>query len=189
MAGRVSRRGRPSPRAKRPGDATVPALPTGPFRLGAIEGATPGKWIDIWHERMPQIALELIPLTMADQRTALDSASVDAALVRRPLNTAGLHVIPLYDEVAAVVCAADSHLTAADELTREDLADEVVIVPRDAPLRVDMPGAVAPRFDPPATVADAIAIAATGVGVVIVPLSLARLHHRKDAAYLSLIHI
>ena len=170
--------------ANRPA-ATPP--PRGPFRLGAIEGATPGKWIDIWRERMPGVALELTPLTIADQRTALTSASVDAALVRRPVDEAGLHVIPLYEEVAVVVCGADSHLTAADELTLADLVGEVVITPHDAPLQLHVPGALAPRFDPPETVGDAIATAATGVGVVIVPLSLARLHHRKDAAHRPLV--
>lgn len=162
---------------------TPPSEAAGPFRLGAIEGATPGKWIDVWKERMPGTPLELVPLELAGQRAALDTASVDAALVRLPFATAGLHVIPLYDEVPVVVCAADSHLTAADELTLADLAGEVVIVPLDPPLTVEVPGGIPPRFAPPATVADAVATVAAGVGVVIVPMSLARLHHRKDADY------
>lgn len=131
---------------------------------------------------MPGTPLDLIPLELAGQRAALDAASVDAALVRLPIDVAGLHVIRLYDEVPVVVCAADSHLTAADELTLADLAGEVVLVPHDAPLTVDVPGGIPPRFAPPATVADAVATVAAGVGVVIVPMSLARLHHRKDAA-------
>ncbi|PZU46609.1 MAG: transcriptional regulator [Microbacterium sp.] len=162
---------------------TPPSEATGPFRLGAIEGATPGKWIDAWKERMPGAPLELVPLELAGQRAALDTASVDAALVRLPFATAGLHVIPLYDEVPVVVCAADSHLAAADELTLADLAGEVVIVPHDPPLTVEVPGGIPPCFAPPATVADAVATVAAGVGVVIVPMSLARLHHRKDADY------
>lgn len=136
---------------------------------------------------MPEVTLELIPLPVAAQREALVTASVDAALVRLPLHRDGLHVIALYDEVPVVVCAADSHLTAADELTIGDLAGEIVVVPRDAVLDVDVPGAVAAAFDPPETTEDAIAIAATGVGVVIVPLSLARLHHRRDVTHRRLI--
>jgi len=166
-----------------PGAPVVSAAVSGPFRLGAVEGATPGKWIGTWRERLPHAPLELVPLQPDDQRAALIDGSVDAAIVRMPIDRSGLHVIALYDEVAVVVCAADSHLTAADELTFADLVDEIVIAPRQLPLDVDVPGARAPRFDPPETIADAIAIAATGVGVVIVPLSLARLHHRKDAAH------
>ncbi|GAA3025770.1 hypothetical protein GCM10010462_10380 [Microbacterium dextranolyticum] len=152
----------------------------------------------MWKERHPDIALELVALGMADQRSALRAPqasdaghaardSVDAALVRLPIERSGLHVIPLYDEVAVVVCAADSHLTAADELTFDDLVGEIVIVPRDAPLAVEVPGTLAPRFDPPAGVGEAIATVAAGVGVVIVPMSLARLHHRKDVAHRPLV--
>ncbi|MBN9177673.1 MAG: LysR family transcriptional regulator substrate-binding protein [Microbacterium sp.] len=185
-----ARTSKPAPSAKKPAPprsqqqpAPQSALPPGPFRLGAIEGATPGKWIDVWKTRYSGVPLELVPLGMDDQRAAVASASVDAALVRLPIDRAGLHAITLYDEVPVVVCGADSHLTAADELTLADLAGEVVITPAHPPLTVDVPGAVAPRFAPPATVEEAVATAATGVGVVIVPMSLARLHHRKDAAH------
>lgn len=191
-SGRASRGARPKPRSaakKSPKPAPkastkpAPAPPAGPFRLGAIEGATPGKWIDTWQERMPHAPLVLVPLEIESQRAAVADGTVDAAIARMPLDTAGLHTIALYDELPVVVCTADSHLTAVDELTVADLAGETVIVPRHPPLAVDVPGAVAPRFAPPETVADAVAIAASGVGVVIVPMSLARLHHRKDAAH------
>ena len=79
-----------------------------------------------------------------------------------------------------VVSRDGAHLTAADELTLADLAGEVVIVPEHPPLDVAVAGAVPPRFAPPATVGQAIETVAAGVGVVIVPMSLARLHHRKD---------
>ncbi len=154
------------------------------FTLGAIPGATPGKWIDIWNERMPQTSLELVALTVADQRRALRDGEVDAALVRLPIDKDGLHVIPLYDEVPVVVCAKDSHLTAADdELDAADLVGEVLIVPRDDVLGIVLPGTVAPRFTPPDETGEAIATVAAGVGIVVVPMSLARLHQRKDVDY------
>jgi hypothetical protein len=168
----------------------APAAPAGPFRLGAIPGAAPGKWIDAWHQRMPRSPLELIPLEVRDQERALTDGTVDAALVRLPLASeaaAALHVISLYDEVAVVVCAADSALTAVDELQPADLAGEVLIVPEDDVLGVRMPQTSAPAFAPPPSTADAIEIVATGVGIVIVPMSLARLHHRKDVAHRPLV--
>lgn len=170
-----------------PGPAGAPMLPPGPFRLGAVEGATPGKWIDTWKARHPGIPLDLTPLGLDDQHEALVDHAVDAAIVRLPIDRTGLHVIPLYDEVPVVVCAADSHLTAAEELTLADLADEIVIVPRQAPLHIEVPGSVSPRFAPPGSVGEAIATVAAGVGVVIVPMSLARLHHRKDVAHRPLV--
>ncbi len=151
--------------------------------LGAIPGATPGKWIDLWNERMPRTRLELREITVADQRAELDGGDLDAALVRLPIDREDLHVIPLYDEVPVVVCAAESHLTAADELGLDDLAGEVVISPADDVLAVNVPDAAPAAFDPPATTADAVEVVAAGVGVLIVPMSLARLHHRRDVTY------
>ncbi len=135
---------------------------------------------------MPRTALELVPLSVAGQREALDEAEADAALVRLPIDDHGLHVIPLYDEVPVVVCAKDSHLTAADELEPGDLEGEVLIVPQDDVLGIRIPATVPPRFDPPSDTAEAIATVAAGVGIVVVPMSLARLHHRKDVEHRAL---
>lgn len=133
---------------------------------------------------MPRVPLELVPLERATQREALIAGEVDAAIVRLPIDRGDLHVIALYDEAAVVVAPVDSALTAVDELDPADLAGEVVIVPGDDVLGpIDLPGTEAPGFEAPPTTADAIATVAAGVGVVIVPMSLARLHHRRDVAY------
>lgn len=159
-------------------DAAEPRV----FRLGVVPGATPGKWVDAWKKRMPHVPIVLVPITVGAQRKALEE--VDAALVRLPLDRSDdLHVITLYDELPVVVASVDSHLLAAEELTLADLDGETVMTPSDdALVPFEVPGAVAPRFAPLPT-ADAIATAATGAGVVIVPMSLARLHHRKDAEH------
>ena len=177
--------GKPRPKAKPAPKAEPVAAPviSGPFRLGAIPGATPGKWIDAWYDRLPGVALELVPLAVADQRRALEEGEVDAALVRLPIDRDGLHVIPLYDEVPVVVTSVESHLTAAEDLGLDDLVGEIVIEPADDVLGIDVPGAVAPAFAPPADTAEAIATVAAGVGVVVVPMSLARLHQRKDVEH------
>lgn len=155
------------------------------FRLGVVPGATPGRWIDAWKQRMPHVPLELVPIEVDTQRTSIDG--LDAALVRLPLTDDSLHIIALYDEVPVVVASIESHLLAVDELTIADLAGEVVMTPIDGPLGpIDIPGAVAPAFAP-LPVADAVATAATGTGIVIVPMSLARLHHRKDAGHRPLV--
>ena len=158
------------------------------FRLGVVPGATPGKWIDAWKQRMPHVPLEVVPVEVADQDAAI--GGLDAALVRLPLGADTvdtLHVIPLYDEVPVVVASIESHLLAAEELRLEDLAGEVLIALTDDTLpAIDAPGALAPRFAPLST-AEAIVTAATGTGAVVVPMSLARLHHRKDADYRPLV--
>lgn len=163
----------------------VDAAGTFPARLtlGAVPGSTPGKWIQTWRERYPATELSLEQIEVDSQREALIHGSVDVALVRHPIDREGLHLIPLYDEVPVVVMSTDATLSLADELTLDDLAGEVVIVPRDSVLDVSVPDAASPAFDAPADTAEAIATAASGVGVVIVPMSLARLHHRRDATF------
>ncbi|WP_457100407.1 LysR family substrate-binding domain-containing protein [Microbacterium sp. P5_E9] len=178
--------GKPAkPAARKPAEAPASDTPVvvGPLALGVIPGATPGKWIDAWQERMPGVELSLHPISVAEQDAALRDGGLDAALVRLPIDAEGLHVIPLYDERPVVVAAADSHLMAADELDYADLAGEIVVVPRDDVLHLAVPDAIAPSFAPPEDTELAIATVAAGIGVVIVPMSLARLHHRKDVDF------
>ena len=61
-----------------------------------------------------------------------------------------------------------------------------IVTPADDVLGLEVPGAVEPRFAAPETTGDAIATVAAGVGAVIVPMSLARLHQRRDAASVPL---
>lgn len=172
---------KPAPKAPPPEVAVVP--PAEFFRLGAVPGATPGKWMDAWRERMPVTTIELEPIEVRDQRSRLADGDLDAALVRLPIDTRGLHVIPLYEEVAVVVMSAESSLTVGEEIEFSDLVGEVVITPLDDVYGLEVPGVVAPGFAPPADTAEAIETVAAGVGVVIVPMSLARLHQRKDVEY------
>jgi len=76
----------------------------------------------------------------------------------------------------------DHVLTAADVVTAADLGEEPVLRPLD-----DVVGwAAAPGIPVdgrPETTGDAIELVAAGVGVLIVPQSLARLHHRKDLTF------
>jgi len=174
-----------SPKAQAPRPRPVPSPAPEPprtFVLGAIPGSTPGKWIGLWRERMPHVPLELREIAVETQRADLDD--VDAALVRLPVAASDdLHLIELYEEQPVVVMSADSHLTAADDLAAADLVGEVVIVPADDVLALRIPDAVAPAFAPPSDTAEAIATVAAGVGVVIVPMSLARAHQRRDVEY------
>lgn len=176
-----------------PGEPIPARAPLSTLTVGYIAGATPGRWVDTWAARNPQRRLILHPLSAAEQRIALDE-EVDIALVRLPVDAdrggssgstdaadSELEVIPLYEEVAFVVVSIENELSLLDELSFEDLAGHVVIVPSDDVLGdLKISGTIAPAFAPPATTEEAIATVAAGVGVVVVPQSLARLHRRKD---------
>jgi DNA-binding transcriptional LysR family regulator len=81
-----------------------------------------------------------------------------------------------------VVVPKDHVVTAAEEVTVADLADDFILHPLDDTLGWDeLPGE--PAFERPATTAAAIELVAAGAGLLVVPQSLARLHHRKDLTY------
>ncbi|MEV7993311.1 LysR family substrate-binding domain-containing protein [Streptomyces sp. NPDC086077] len=156
------------------------------FRLAYVPGATPGKWVRIWNERLPDVSLSLLPVTAAEASDVLRDGGADAGIVRLPVDRTVFSAIPLYTETTVVVVPKDHLITAADEVTVEDLADEVVLHPLDDVLGWERPPGE-PAFERPATTADAVELVAAGIGVLAVPQSLARLHHRKDLTYRPLV--
>lgn len=159
---------------------------TPPFRLAYVPGATPGKWARIWHERLPAVPLDLLPVPAAEADAVLRGGAADAGLVRLPVDRTFFSAIPLYTETTVVMVPKDHVITAADEVTLADLADEVVCHPLDDVLGWDAPPGE-PAFERPATTADAVQLVAAGLGLLAVPQSLARLHHRRDLTYRTVV--
>ncbi|MCW2737713.1 LysR substrate-binding domain-containing protein [Nocardioides sp.] len=147
-----------------------------PLRIGFVTGATPDKWARNWrsHRREP---LELVPVTEADQVGGVRDGSLDMAIVRLPVDTDGMHCVRLYDEVQVAVASREHLLAAADdEVGTADLVDEQLVRPHASGWRPD-----AEQLEwPPMSEQDAIETVAAGTGVVILPMSIARLHQRKD---------
>jgi DNA-binding transcriptional LysR family regulator len=121
-------------------------------------------------------------VSAADAGDEVRTGSVDMAVLRLPTDTSGLAVIPLYEETTVAVVPTDHALSAADELTAADLDEEPILLPLDHVVDwADAPGAAADHRTE--TTKGAIELVAAGMGVVIVPQSLARLYHRKDLTY------
>jgi DNA-binding transcriptional LysR family regulator len=150
--------------------------------LGYVPGGTPAKWARIWAERHPELPLHLRAVAAADAADAVRAGTIDVALLRLPADTSGLAVIPLYDETTVAVVPTDHILTAVDTITAADLDGEPMLLPLDDVVA----WAAAPGIQVdhrPETTKDATELAAAGIGVLIVPQSLARLYHRKDITY------
>ena len=157
-------------------------LPPVTFTLGYVPGVTPAKWVRTWQEREPGVPLTLTQVPAADAAALARDGGADAVLLRLPADRTGLHAIPLYTETTVLVVPRDHVLTAADELSPADVADEVLLHPEDDTLDwAGPPGR--PALHRPATTKDAVELVAAGVGLLVVPQSLARLHHRRDLAY------
>lgn len=158
-----------------------------PFRVAFVPGVTPDKWRRIWERRVPDLPLEVSPVAVQDQLAVLHDGRADMCFVRMPVDRAGLSVIPLYVEVPVVVVPREHVVTAFEEVSVADLADEHLLqdpdaVPdwRDIATEVREGTRVAV---PSMTTEQAFATVGAGTGILIVPMSVARLHHRKDVAY------
>jgi DNA-binding transcriptional LysR family regulator len=88
-------------------------------------------------------------------------------LVRGDVDREVFHLIPLYREVAVVVVPLEHPVTAYDEIDIAELADEYDVL----------------REHPDLELGQAVETVAAGTGIVVVPMSLARLHHRKDVEF------
>ncbi|MET8615985.1 LysR substrate-binding domain-containing protein [Streptomyces misionensis] len=152
------------------------------FRLAYVPGVTPAKWVKVWHERLPDIPLTLVQVPAAEAPELLRAGEADAGLVRLPVDRDFFSAIPLYTETSVVVVPKDHLITAADEVTLADLADEVLFHPLDDVFDWAAPPGE-PAFERPATTPDAIELVAANVGLLVVPQSLARLYHRRDLTY------
>ncbi|KRE92653.1 LysR family transcriptional regulator [Nocardioides sp. Soil774] len=147
-----------------------------PLRVGFVTGSTPDKWARHWRDRRRE-SLHLVPTTEAEQTDGVRDGSLDMAIVRLPVDQDGLHCVRLYDELQVAVASREHLLAAADEeVTTADLVDEQLVRPH--------PSGWTPTADqlawPPMTEHEAIETVAAGTGVVILPMSVARLHQRKD---------
>ena len=157
-----------------------PSLPS--LTLGYVPGGTPAKWAGAWAQRHPEVPLHLRAVTAADAAAAVRAGIVDVALLRLPADTSGLAVIPVYEETTVAVVPTDHILTAVDEITAADLDGESTLLPLDDVL--SWPGAPGVPVDHrPETTQDAIELVAAGIGILIVPQSLARLYRRRDLTY------
>ncbi|MFG2958026.1 LysR family substrate-binding domain-containing protein [Streptomyces sp. NPDC048291] len=152
------------------------------FRLAYVPGVTPAKWVRIWNERRPGIPLALLQVPADEASGLLRAGDADAGLLRLPVDRTFFSAIPLYSETTVVVVPKDHVITAAEEVTVADLADEVLFHPLDDVFDWDAPPGE-PAFERPATTEDAVELVAAGVGLLVVPQSLARLYHRRDLTY------
>ncbi|MGV1034416.1 MAG: LysR family transcriptional regulator substrate-binding protein [Microbacteriaceae bacterium] len=138
------------------------------MRLSFVEGASPDKWLRVWRERHPHDPMTVEPVAEAEQWSALDAGLAELAIVRVSDDPAALaearrrgFAVELYRERSVVVFPHDHPYADAASLTVADIAEFE-------------------RTPEQKLVADTLAVTAAGVGLVVLPLSVARVHHRKD---------
>ncbi|MBT1636408.1 LysR family transcriptional regulator [Clavibacter michiganensis] len=164
-------------------DARLAAEAAAPPRglvVAIVPGVTVAKWTRAWDERVPDVPLRVVPLAEPDAAPGLVDGSVDVAFLRLPVDGRGLTVVPLYGEVQVAILPKEHAHATADAVSLTDLAEDLLLQPAD-----EVPGwpgrtAGADPVPMPADVAAAVELVAAGVGFVVVPHALGRLHARKD---------
>lgn len=140
------------------------------LRVGFIPGVEPDRFVRRWRTGPRPAALEVVPVPLSRQEEALATGEIDMCFVRLPLAGPGhaelLHLVPLWEERSAIVIGDENLLSLLEEIGDDDLADEAEVAPRHAD-----------------DAAERVAQVATGIGYARMPLSLARLHHRKDVVH------
>jgi DNA-binding transcriptional LysR family regulator len=141
------------------------------FRLGFVPGVTLAKWSRLWEERRGDLPLDVVEVDGDEPLTAFDGDDpVVMLLGRLPLPTGDeFSVIPLYEERIVVVVHKEHPIAA---LGKEE---EVALADLDGEHRHDL--------DPALSLAEAVAVVATGAGVAVMPQSLARLHGVKGTTH------
>jgi len=133
-----------------------------PLTVLFAPGVTPTKWARIWNDRMRNRRLELRLSPVDEAVAALREGSADAAFLRDVAADDEFSAIRLYDEQQVVVASRDhlfSALGANETIGSSELSAETILDGQDA-----------------ATVE----LVAAGVGVVVMPHSVARLLSRRD---------
>ena len=158
--------------------------------MGFVAGVTPDKWARVWAERMPRRRLDLQPLGDRDGIALLRSGELHMCFVRLPVDRDGLHLIPLYDEQPVVVVAKEHPVAAYDRIDVTDLSEEHLLQdPDEVPAWRDVATEVADGSRhpvPPMSVRQAVESVAADAGVLVLPMSVARLHSRRDVAQVLL---
>lgn len=129
--------------------------------IAFVPGVTVRKWTKAWDERRADTPLEVLPTAQARQVAVLLEREADLSFVRLPIEREGLSVIRLYEETPVVVLPRDHPLEARQAVVLADLAAESAL-------------------EATGDIADVVELVAAGVGIVMLPQSIARLHSRKD---------
>ena len=157
----------------------------GAFRVGFATGVMPDKWARAWAERMPRRPLDLVPLQGRDGVAMVRAGELHMCLVRLPVDREGLHLIPLYDEQPVVVVAqgAPGRGLRARSTSPTWPTSTCSRTPTTSRSGATWPWrcATGSRYPvPEMSLRQAVESVAADAGIVIVPMSVARLHHRKD---------
>ena len=154
---------------------------TGALVVGFRTGIIPTAAVRRFATEHPEVAVEVKRLEWDDQEQNVLTGCVDVAYVRRPVDERGLKLVPLFRERRLAALPADHPLAARTELTVAELAGE-------RHLRYLEPVKTGPtRTTVLRSVEEKLEKVASGLGIIVLPLSATRFYSRPDIVYVPVV--
>lgn len=134
---------------------------------------------------MPECPLLVSPVSEADQVAVLHRGEAEMGFVRLPVERDGLNVIELYAEIPVVVAPKDHEIAVFDEVPVSELAAEYLLqdpdlFPQWRDISDQIRDGTRRPLPPMETLDAALDLVEAGLGILILPMSVARQFSRKS---------
>jgi DNA-binding transcriptional LysR family regulator len=164
------------------------------FVVGFMPGLIVTAPIRALVSRHPELTVEVIRTTWADQTDVIHDGRADVSFVRLPIDQQGLTIQQLHTEARVAALPADHRLAGKGTISIADLADEHLLQdPNAVPEWRDVATELRTRTRRPApffhSVEEKLEHVAAGHGVCVLPLSVATFYSRVDITHVAITDI
>jgi DNA-binding transcriptional LysR family regulator len=164
------------------------------FVVGFMPGLIVTAPIRALVSRHPELTVEVIRTTWADQTDVIHDGRADVSFVRLPIDQQGLTIQQLHTEARVAALPADHRLAGKSTISIADLADEHLLQdPNAVPEWRDIATELRTRTRRPApffhSVEEKLEHIAAGHGVCVLPLSGATFYSRVDITHVAVTDI
>ena len=164
------------------------------FVVGFMPGLIVTAPIRALVSRHPELTVEVIRTTWADQTDVIHDGRADVSFVRLPIDQQGLTIQQLHTEARVAALPADHRLAGKGTISIADLADEHLLQdPNAVPEWRDVATELRTRTRRPApffhSVEEKLEHVAAGHGVCVLPLSVAMFYSRVDITHVAITDI
>jgi DNA-binding transcriptional LysR family regulator len=164
------------------------------FVVGFMPGLIVTAPIRALVSRHPELTVEVIRTTWADQTDVIHDGRADVSFVRLPIDQQGLTIQQLHTEARVAALPADHRLAGKTIINIADLADEHLLQdPNAVPEWRDIATELRTRTRRPApffhSVEEKLEHVAAGHGVCVLPLSVATFYSRADITHVAITDI
>ncbi|HEY4464353.1 MAG TPA: LysR substrate-binding domain-containing protein [Streptosporangiaceae bacterium] len=161
------------------------------FTIGFMPGLIVTPAVRALREARPDLTVEVIRTTWADQTEVVHDGRADVSYVRLPIDQRGLQVRPLMSEPRVAMLPTSHRLAGKDTVSVADLAGEHLLqepdtVPEWRDIATELRSAAGRPSGPVfRSVEEKLEHVAAGDGIVIVPLSTTTFYTRPDVTHVA----